>query len=205
MAIHNAVPSNYSLSDMMATYMRHRFLNEAFLDINSTPPDILLSLLVDATIAMNQVVSTITQAYHNRSEHIPGYLQFLSVSSPLVVCSIDLIRLLESLTSMQPGTNEEQESRVLQKHPSSLSGMLDCPTIILGEGDTIALWYLPGALAPCIQVRICSIHIFHVHYPAFNLGCRTILQTPLILLLICWKKVLPINHGVQHTSISRRT
>ncbi|KIM64054.1 hypothetical protein SCLCIDRAFT_45585, partial [Scleroderma citrinum Foug A] len=63
-------------------------------------------------------------------------------------------RLLESLTFMQPGTNEEQESRVLQKHPSSLSGMLDHPTIILGEGDTIALWYLPGALAPCIQDHI---------------------------------------------------
>ena len=74
MAVHNVVPSNYSLSDMMATYMRCWFLNEAFVDINSTTPEILLSLPVDATITMNQVVSTITQAYHNQSEHIPGWL-----------------------------------------------------------------------------------------------------------------------------------
>ncbi|KIM56178.1 hypothetical protein SCLCIDRAFT_133151, partial [Scleroderma citrinum Foug A] len=67
---------------------------------------------------------------------------------------IDLIRLSESLTPMQPGMNEEQENRVLQQHPSSLSGMLDHPTIILGEGDTIAMWYLPGALAPCLQDHI---------------------------------------------------
>ena len=61
---------------------------------------------------------------------------------------------------MQSGTNEEQEMRVLRRHPSSLSGLLDHPTIILGEGNTIALWYLPSALAPCMQVWICSIYIF---------------------------------------------
>jgi len=70
MASANAVPSNYTLSDIMASYMRHHFLNEAFPDLNSPTPETLLSLLVDATVAMNQIVSTITQAYHNQSEPI---------------------------------------------------------------------------------------------------------------------------------------
>jgi len=70
MAGANAVPSNYTLSDIMASYMRRRFLNEAFPDLNSPTPETLLSLPVDATVAMNQIVSTITQAYHNRSEPI---------------------------------------------------------------------------------------------------------------------------------------
>jgi len=62
---------------------------------------------------------------------------------------------------MQSGTNEQQEIRVLCRHPSSLSGTLSQPTIILGDGDTIALWYLPGALAPCIQVWYHSTPIVH--------------------------------------------
>jgi len=62
---------------------------------------------------------------------------------------------------MQSGTNEQQEIRVLRRHPSSLTGTLSQPTIILGEGDTIALWYLPGALARCIQVWYHSTLIVH--------------------------------------------
>jgi len=65
MASANAVLSNYTLSDMMASYMQCCFLNEAFPDLNSPTPETLLSLPVDATVAMNQIVSTITQAYHN--------------------------------------------------------------------------------------------------------------------------------------------
>ena len=45
-------------------------VTEAFPDLNSPTPETLLSLPVDATVAMNQIVSTITQAYHNRSEPI---------------------------------------------------------------------------------------------------------------------------------------
>jgi len=70
MAGANAVPSNYTLSDIMASYMQCRFLNEAFPDLNSPTLETFLSLPVDATVAMNQIVSTITQAYHNRSEPI---------------------------------------------------------------------------------------------------------------------------------------
>ena len=63
----NTVPSNYTLSDIMATYMRHWFLNDAFPEMNAPPLDTLLSLLVDATVGMNQVVSILTQAFHNQS------------------------------------------------------------------------------------------------------------------------------------------
>ncbi|KIM65640.1 hypothetical protein SCLCIDRAFT_112433, partial [Scleroderma citrinum Foug A] len=75
---------------------------------------------------------------------------------------IDLIRLAESLGAMQSGTKEDEEIKVLHRHPSSLNGLINRPTIILGEGNTIALWYLPGVLASCIQVQVCCVIIFHL-------------------------------------------
>jgi len=66
----NAMPSSYSLSDMMTSYMWGHFLNEAFPELNSPPLATLLSLPVDATLGMNQMVSIIRQAYHNQSGSI---------------------------------------------------------------------------------------------------------------------------------------
>ncbi|KAI6002363.1 hypothetical protein F5J12DRAFT_783844 [Pisolithus orientalis] len=45
----------------------------------------------------------------------------------------------------------DQESCILSTHPPCLSGFLDTPAIILGEGDTIALWYLPSAISQAMQ------------------------------------------------------
>ena len=66
----NAVPSNYTLSDIMATYMRRRFLNETLPELSAPAPETLLSLLVDVTVGMNQVVSIMTQAFQNQGEFI---------------------------------------------------------------------------------------------------------------------------------------
>ena len=59
----NAMPSNYTLSDIMATYMRHQFLNETLPEINAPALDTLFSMPVDVTVGMNQVVSIMTQAF----------------------------------------------------------------------------------------------------------------------------------------------
>ena len=52
------------------------------------------------------------------------------------------------------------EAAFIVKHPTRIAPyegfppILDRLTIILGEGDTIGLWYLPGALAHNVQVSI---------------------------------------------------
>ena len=59
---------------------------------------------------------------------------------------------MESLSSMEPGTIADKEQALLRKFPTTICGLLDEPTIILGEGGTVALWYLPGALSRPTQV-----------------------------------------------------
>ena len=69
-----------------------------------------------------------------------------------VESGVDLLRLAEALAAMEPGTNMDREQSFLSKFAPTLSGVLDEPSIILGEGGTVALWYLPGALACPTQV-----------------------------------------------------
>ncbi|KAI6139437.1 hypothetical protein BKA82DRAFT_25549 [Pisolithus tinctorius] len=65
---------------------------------------------------------------------------------------IDLIRLSERLSAMELGVDETQEVGHLAAHPSSLTSFVDEPMVILGTGNTIALWYLPGAITNDLQV-----------------------------------------------------
>ena len=74
-------------------------------------------------------------------------LNFLVVQS-----GIDFRGLAEVLSPMESGTKLEKEAQLLAKYPSLLSGYIDCPTVILGEGGTIAVWYLPGAVSRTMQV-----------------------------------------------------
>ncbi|KAL4072403.1 hypothetical protein V8B97DRAFT_2023561 [Scleroderma yunnanense] len=67
---------------------------------------------------------------------------------------IDLIQLSESLGSMESSLNVDRKALLLSRHPSSVTGYLDMPAIILGKGDTIALWYLPGGLAWPMQEHV---------------------------------------------------
>ena len=53
---------------------------------------------------------------------------------------------------MEPGTIADREQTFLNKFPATISGLIDEPAVILGEGGTVALWYLPGALAHPTQV-----------------------------------------------------
>jgi len=69
-----------------------------------------------------------------------------------VDCGVNLIRLAESLASMEPGTTVDREQTFVNKFPATISGLIDEPAVILGEGGTVALWYLPGALACPTQV-----------------------------------------------------
>ena len=62
------------------------------------------------------------------------------------------MRLVDSLAAMESGSNAEHEQHFIINHPPSLSGLVTEPTIVLGTGGTIALWYLPGALAQPTQV-----------------------------------------------------
>ena len=70
----------------------------------------------------------------------------------IVDTGVDLVRLSESLAAMEPGTNVEREKVFVTKISPAFSGLVDKPTIILGEGGTVALWYLTGALAQPMQV-----------------------------------------------------
>ena len=75
----------------------------------------------------------------------------MPISSSAHLCpvdsGVDLIQLAESLASMEPGTTTDREQTFLNKFPATISGLIDEPAVILGEGGTVALWYLPGALA----------------------------------------------------------
>ncbi|KIO09189.1 hypothetical protein M404DRAFT_132683 [Pisolithus tinctorius Marx 270] len=65
---------------------------------------------------------------------------------------IDLIRLSERLSAMELGVDETQEAGHLAAHPSSLTGFVDEPMVILSTGNTIALWYLPSTITNDLQV-----------------------------------------------------
>ncbi|KAL4061965.1 hypothetical protein V8B97DRAFT_1878420, partial [Scleroderma yunnanense] len=111
-----------------------------------------------ASIWMHQMVSILVKAYQNWSKLI--YFHMILVSS-----GIDLIRLSESLTPLESGAELDWEDHLLDRHPLAITGIggilaiISEPAMILGEGDIIALWYLPGALARPIQVS--SVHTYH--------------------------------------------
>ncbi|KAI5988640.1 hypothetical protein F5J12DRAFT_786820 [Pisolithus orientalis] len=67
---------------------------------------------------------------------------------------INLIWLSECLSAMEFGVDETWEAGHLAAHPSSLTGFVDEPMVILGTSDTIALWYLPGAITNDLQASL---------------------------------------------------
>ncbi|KIM55633.1 hypothetical protein SCLCIDRAFT_30183 [Scleroderma citrinum Foug A] len=91
---------------------------------------------------MHQMVAKLAKAYRNQS--------------------IEFRRLAEDLGHKESGVAVDQEAAFLVKHPTGITPhegfppVLDKPTIILGEGDTIVLWYLPGALANNTQKQMLS-------------------------------------------------
>ena len=77
-----------------------------------------------------------------------------------VPSGIKFRRLAKDLGHKESGAAVAQEAALLVKHPSGITPhagfppLLDRPTIILGEGNTIVMWYLPGALTNNAQVSI---------------------------------------------------
>ena len=73
---------------------------------------------------------------------------------------IEFWRLAEDLGHKESGAAVAWEVAFLVKHPSRITPhagfplQLDRPTIILGEGNTIVMWYLPGAMTNNAQVSI---------------------------------------------------
>ncbi|KAL4074105.1 hypothetical protein J3A83DRAFT_4371387 [Scleroderma citrinum] len=126
-------PTNYGLSEKVAAYICKHFGYEAFPGTTLAPVP-CLDLPVHASVSMDQMVSTLVKAYFQSS--------------------IDPIWLSKSLGPMESGLDVDREALLLSRHPSSVTGYLDMPAIILGKGDTIALWYLPGGLAWPMQEHV---------------------------------------------------
>ena len=77
-----------------------------------------------------------------------------------VPSGIEFRRLAKDLGHKESGAAVNWEAAFLVKHPSGITPhagfplLLDRLTIILGEGNTIVMWYLPGALTNNAQVSI---------------------------------------------------
>ena len=145
------VPSNYELSELAASYMRKQFLH--LTQPNSLQPDCLSQLLLEATVGMNKLVGKMAKAFEHPGEATLPSFAFNVLILHAVPCGIDAIRLSESLSAMVSGNKEEQEARLLKRHPPASDGViLEFLAVIVGKGNTIVLWYLPGALSPGLQV-----------------------------------------------------
>ncbi|KAL4076928.1 hypothetical protein V8B97DRAFT_2021614 [Scleroderma yunnanense] len=69
--------------------------------------------------------------------------------------NIDLMWLEDVLGSREAGIDSEWEACFLLNYPPSGNGeLLVCPTVVLENGGTIALWYLPNALSCPIEDTI---------------------------------------------------
>ncbi|KAL4075121.1 hypothetical protein V8B97DRAFT_2022177 [Scleroderma yunnanense] len=65
------------------------------------------------------------------------------------------MQLEDALGSKEAGIDSEQEAHLILNYPPSGQGeLLTCPTVVLGNGGTIALWYLPNALSCAAQATI---------------------------------------------------
>ena len=145
-------PTNYLLSDKVAGYMRRRFCYDAFPGCSSTKPMPLFDISTEGNMAMLQIVSTMVEVHSNCGEW-PSTGMNMNILTILPVQSgIDLIGLAGALSPRESGTKLEKEAQLLTEYPSLLSGYIDRPTVILGEGGTIAVWYLPGAVSRAMQV-----------------------------------------------------
>ncbi|KAL4068882.1 hypothetical protein V8B97DRAFT_2024555 [Scleroderma yunnanense] len=68
---------------------------------------------------------------------------------------MDLMWLEDALGSKEAGIDSEQEACLILNYPPSRQGeLLTCPTVVLENGGTIALWYLPNALSHTTQATI---------------------------------------------------
>ncbi|KAI6145959.1 hypothetical protein BKA82DRAFT_4016125 [Pisolithus tinctorius] len=117
--------------------MRQEFSSQTFLGLNAPKPDPPHQIPTHGIVAMNQIVASMHAAYNNRKQS-----------------GIDLIQLSEHLSVMELGVDETREAGHLAVHPSSLTGFVDEPMVILGTGDTIALWYLPSAITNDLQASL---------------------------------------------------
>ncbi|KAI6010333.1 hypothetical protein EDC04DRAFT_2610205 [Pisolithus marmoratus] len=136
----SSLPSVYQLSNCIALYMRQQFFSEAFLEeYHWTPTP--FDLHMDTTIGIHSIVSTMVDAYHNPS---PDWHPVQS--------NVDLIRLEESVSRNKSRLDLEWEDQFLITYPPNALGVLDCPAVILGQDDVIALWYLPNALSQSTKV-----------------------------------------------------
>ena len=140
----------------MVTYMHHQF-HHLTLDPKFPHPPIPLDIPSHGSIRMNQMVSVLVKAYQTPSM----FFCCVSLSTLFrikVPSGVDLIRLSKGLSTMESRTDLKWEAHLLESHPPVISTISDVPailsepSIILGKGHSIALWYLPRALAKPIQV-----------------------------------------------------
>ncbi|KAI5991059.1 hypothetical protein F5J12DRAFT_786395 [Pisolithus orientalis] len=128
---------NHSATWDITHYMHQEFSSQTFPGLNAPKPDPPLYIPTHSIVTMNQIVASMHVAYNNRKQS-----------------SFNLIWLSECLSAMELGVDETQEAGHLAAHPSSLTGFVDEPMVILGTSDTIALWYLPSAITDDLQASL---------------------------------------------------
>ncbi|KAI6019589.1 hypothetical protein F5J12DRAFT_780726 [Pisolithus orientalis] len=128
---------NHSATQDITHYMCWEFSSQTFPGPNAPKPDPPLYIPTYGIVATNQIVASMHVAYNNRKHS-----------------SINLIWLSECLSAMELGVDETQEAGHLAAHPSSLTSFVDEPMVILGTGNTIALWYLPSAITNDLQASL---------------------------------------------------
>ena len=119
------------------------------------------------------MVSILVKAYQTPSMffHCVSLSTIFRIKVP---SGVNLIRLSKGLSAMESGTDLKWEAHLLESHPPAISGISDVPailsepSIILGEGDSIALWYLPGVLAKPIQVWAMPLLHAECYLPSQN-------------------------------------
>ena len=152
--------------------MCHQFCHLA-LDPKVPCPLIPLDIPSHGSIGMNQMVSVLVKAYQTPSMffHCVSLSTIFRIKVP---SGVNLIRLSEGMSAMESGTDLKQEACLLESHPPAISGIGDIPailsepSIILGEGDSITLWYLPGALGKPIQVWAMPLLHAECYLPSQN-------------------------------------
>ena len=156
-----------------ARYLTNHQFHHLTLDPEFPCPPIPLDIPSHGSIGMNQMVSILVKAYQTPSMffHCVSLSTIFRIKVP---SGVNLIRLSKGLSAMESGTDLKWEAHLLESHPPAISGIGDVPailsepSIILGEGDSIALWYLPGVLAKPIQVWAMPLLHAECYLPSQN-------------------------------------
>ncbi|KAG1726507.1 uncharacterized protein EDB91DRAFT_1254281 [Suillus paluster] len=134
------IPTDWALH---TTCIAADFVHRLFTcHVGDRQPSVLppLALDVPTMLACQQLAQVLTDAYANP-----------------IQLDLDMIRYNEALDKRSTGRNTKHEDALLQKFPCSSQQLLEKPSVFMDSGGRIILWYLPDAISPWIQVRLCIV------------------------------------------------